>query len=199
MANKDFNPYTPPNPLEIPKPPEAPKPPVQSAPPVAFSGGEHLRAGTVFWWLYFALCSYAFGGNLLGFVRSILIFQVWNVVLSQVGLALLMQGLALIGLLCYLRRVPLFHSFFWGLVCLGWLALSIYVPLKAISYLSRHDALIFNVQVFSFVAVYLLRLPELYALWRYSSSSSSIWKNPRIQWKTLGRKVVNAILQLRRA
>ncbi|HEX7641938.1 MAG TPA: hypothetical protein VF472_06950 [Burkholderiaceae bacterium] len=191
MTDNNLNPYAPPEPLE-----EVRKP---VASPADRPTKERSRAASVLWWLYFCGYLYLTFLSLRFFARSALGYGHWDFSVNQAALMELVQLLSLAGMFCYLRRIRLLHSFVWGMVAIVWLIVSVYQPALSVFYASSHDVSIPASQIASLCLVYLMRLPALYALWRYSSTRSPVWKQPRIQWRKHWQRLMEAIVALRRA
>ena len=195
MPQDDTNPYAPPNPLEATKP---------SAPQSEGAKRDRpsLKLGTVLWWAYFAICCWVLCSHGVTLIRVMHGHPLsWAV--SPLGFMVLFQALGLVGLLCYLCRVPLLHPFLWGMIFYADIGLTIYDLVRLKQSMDRLggglQAIAWMPDVVTYVAFKFAPLLECYALWRYSSSSSPIWKRPRIAWKQLGRRFVDAIRYLRRA
>lgn len=183
MTNK-VDPYVPPKPLE----------------PSSEARERRLasRIPTVLWWCFF-IGSCAFLVYCAVSLTALALRYQWSWWVSPLGFRVLLQAIGLVGLFGYLRNIPLFNSFFWGLVFLSRLGFSLYISVK-LGYLVLTSVEPVPVSVIALTfAPFLLPAPEYYALWRYSSSSSPVWKAPRIRWKTLGRRIGDAIQDLRRA
>jgi hypothetical protein len=188
MTNNSIDPYAPPKPLE----------PLQ---------GERKRfrirridslIPSVLWWCYFAVCFADFAYSAAGLIALSFNYR-WDMLISPLGFKILLQAVGLVGIFAYLRKVPFFNPFFWGLVFLLRLGLTLYVPAMLAYRLALNEEFVITRDVIIIFIPMFLPLPEAYALWRYSSSSSPIWEAPRVQWRRLGRRFVEVIQHLRRA
>ncbi len=195
MTKNNINPYAPPNPLDPGK---------QFAPKEAGDRRDRPKVGVgaVLWWCYFAICCWVFYSHatkLIAFVHTYSIS--W--VLKPIGFQVQLEMLGLVGLLCYLRKVPLLHPFFWGLLFfaeLGFTAYYLIIFAKSVAGLEGgFESIVWTRQLILLVAFLFSPLPRCYALWRYSSPSSPIWSRPRIQWRQLAQRLGEIIANMRRA
>ena len=199
MADNDINPYAAPNPIE------AHKPTVDAA-----SGTSALkpRIRAVLWWCYFAFCALLLAFNLKHLADAAMHSRDWGLAISPLGLVCLIQALGQVSLLGYLCRLPLLRPFFWGLVFFANAGVVLYATFQYFHFIANEDTSQLVAagnagRHYAMIAVFILtqlaHLPQLFALWRYSSSSSPVWREPRMRWKGLARKLVDAIAYLRRA
>lgn len=192
MTDNNFNPYTAPEPHEGKNPTIPAKSSAASGSPASRS-----RIVALLWWGYFAyLCTRI----VPDFLRLLHVVEYhWAWIFSPLGFAVLIQGLALIALACHLLRAPLLRPFFWGLVFISLLCLNFYVPAIMGYKLVMDDDVTLNQQIADRFLYSILYLPEIFVLWRYSSSSSPAWAAPRIQWKRITRRIVEGIQAFIRA
>jgi hypothetical protein len=188
MTNNSIDPYAPPKPLE-PLPGERKRFRIRRI---------DSLVPTVLWWCYFAICFGFLVYSVLGVTSLVLNFGLATVI-SPLGFRGLVQALGLLGLFVYLRKIPLFHSFFWGLVFLLQLGVTLFVPAMFIYRFATNEQTVLGWRTAAFFVGLFQPLPQSYALWRYSSSSSPVWEAPRVQWKKLGQRIGDAIQGLRRA
>ncbi len=194
MTERDTNPYAPPKPIEAHQSIDAHK---RSASPRA-NALPRLGLGALLWWCYFAVCCWMLAVDITHIV-ALVHFHSVSALMSPFGLVTLIYALGLVGLLCYIRKIPLLNSFFWGLVFVAQLGRALYLLAMTVTGLARLGTIYWSWRGAMFIALPLVLLPESFALWRYSSASSPIWKKPRIQWKRLAQRLWDAIQALRRS